>query len=216
MAWFYVVHGSIRFPTADGPPAWHDAPIPTWKGKGKLEVGKALEWTAREALVDPSAPAGERAAYFFDAVADGSVVTFRGFIHRDDADTVMAVLGVAAELEAKGEVLLHHVFDRDSGVRVTVAKGRMTVREGDVKMPSHVIEEVEQESMSRARRLEAGEKPPPAKAKAATKKTPKANAATKATKAATKATKAVKAATKAVKAATKATKAATKTKDNRS
>ncbi|WP_437873825.1 hypothetical protein [Sorangium sp. So ce363] len=141
----------------------------------------------------------ERAAYFFDAVADGSVVTFRGFIHRDDADTVTAVLGVAAELEAKGEVLLHHVFDRDSGVRVEVAKGRMTVREGDVKMPSHVIEEVEQESMSRARRLEAGQQPPPAKAKAATKT--KAKAATKTTKTTPKG-----------KAATKAT----KTKDNRS
>lgn len=146
-----------------------------------------LEWTAREAPIDPSAPPNELSSYFFDAVGEGPVVTFRGFLHRDEVGGVEAVLDAAQELEAKGKVLFHHVFDSDSGLRFEIANGKTSVREGDVKMPSHVIEAIERESTARARKRGAG-KPPPPKTKAKAKTTAKAKAkATAKTKSATRA-----------------------------
>ncbi|MDC0667668.1 hypothetical protein [Nannocystis radixulma] len=171
MAWFYLVDGSVRFPDADGPKVWRDTPIRTWRGKGKVTVSDVLGWTGREALVDESAPASERNAYFFDAAADGPVLTIRGFLHRDDADAVTALLDVAAELDARGKVLLHHVFDRASSIRVDVEKGAATVREGNVRMPGDVIEAIERESTARAKRLGDKKAAPQPKKKTAAKKT---------------------------------------------
>ena len=152
VAWFYFVHGSLRFPTPEGPAAWRDAPLQTWKGKGTVNVGRALEWIPADALVDESAPPELRAAYFFDVAHDGPVMTIRGMIHRDDEGTVEAVLRVAAGLGAKGEVLLEHAFDPDSGIRLEVANGDVAAHEGDVKMPKHVHEAIDRESESRGRR----------------------------------------------------------------
>lgn len=151
MAWFYFVHGSLRFPTPEGPAVWRDAPLKTWKGKGTVKIGRALEWISADTLVDESAPPELRAAYFFDVADDGPVMTIRGMIHRDDEGTVEAVLGEAAGLGAEGDVLLEHSFDPDSGIRLEVANGEVAAHEGDVKMPKHIHEAIERESESRGR-----------------------------------------------------------------
>ncbi|APR84043.1 Hypothetical protein A7982_09392 [Minicystis rosea] len=170
MAWFYIVDGSFRFPTADGPKAFRDATAYTY-GKTKVKVSQVLEWTSREALIDASAPPEWREAFFFDVTTEGPVVAFRGYIHRDEADAVLGLTRIAAELGAGGEVLLDHVLDAASGLRIKLAKGLTNVREGNVKMPRAIVDAVEQESKARARKLGKKQPAPQPKAKAPGTKT---------------------------------------------
>jgi hypothetical protein len=153
MAWWYLVDGAVRFPSSDGPNAWRKARLASWRGTGKVTVGLALEWITKDVIFDESAPPKLCTAYFLDVDDDSSIVTLRGLIHRDDADAVLAVLDVAAQLGAVGKVLLDHGLDPHSGLRIELAKGKRTWREGRVKMPPGVVDEIDRESAARARRL---------------------------------------------------------------
>jgi hypothetical protein len=161
MSWIYLVDGALGFPTADGPRAWRNTAVKTWKGKGKVTVGQVLGWAAAEAIVDESAPPEFRNAFFLDVTDDGPTVTIRGFIHRDSEADIAAVTEVAAALGAQGKVLMHHLFDPDSGMLLEAANGRTSTREGDVEMPSHLVEEIEDESVSRASKLSGTKTPQP-------------------------------------------------------
>jgi hypothetical protein len=157
----YLIDGALVFPTAEGPRAWRNATVKTWKGKGKVTVDQVLGWAASEAIVDESAPPEFRNAFFLDVTNDGPAVTIRGFIHRDSATDIGAVTEVAAEVGAKGKVRMHHLFDHEAGIRLEARNGSVITREGDVKIPSHVVEEIEGESVLRATKLRASKTPQP-------------------------------------------------------
>lgn len=194
MAWYYVVDGSIAFPDAKGPGAWRAAVVPSWKGKGKVRVRDFLGWICKDTLVDDSddVPPEFREALYLDVldVLDAeATVTIRGYIHRDDADSIVALLEVAASLDAKGKVLLDHVLDRRSGIRVTLAKGQVDVRQGDVKMPKEVTDAVEKESAKRATAVVKAKKAAKTSAAPAKKAVPAKKPAAKKPAAKKKATK---------------------------